>query len=120
MSVIKNLLVVSALSLLAASCGTTYVRHSNLHHVQTSAELTVYPKKTEVREVRRDLSASRVVIDTTVSYTPGTELKTTDPNDKKLYLLENGNVVWYHNSYWIKKGAKIDEYAPYVNQDVQF
>lgn len=107
----RNYLMIFFVSLCAYSYAqNVYVRYTNLHHVQQSQ--TIELNKDSLYFIMQSK-------DTTIYMEKG--LKSDCISSDKLTILENGKVIKFKESFFIRKGVKSKRiFSKYVNKDIRF
>lgn len=103
------------------ACKPTFVRYTDLHHVENVQRIKVISKSKLKYEVLKDHS-SEILRDTLINYKP---CAVTENKENCLLYLENKHVIVFRGSYYIKSSAWVnyvgqEKYKRYINKDVKF
>lgn len=114
-----NVLIVLLLTILFTSCGTSYIRYSDLHHTgsyQTSLKLISKQK----RKVKYKTKGSTELNNSVYEYVECEKREETIENSSCLIFLENGKVIFFRGSYWVANDAPDSLIHRYTNPDINF
>lgn len=104
------LMLASGFWFLISSCGTTYIRYTDLPHVECKYSVTLLPNE-HIKLSTRGCTEW----DTLMTYHICDSGQLITPKNECLLFLEDKKVIHYNGSFWIKKGKLDSITRKYVN-----
>ena len=113
--------------ILFCSCTATYVRYSDLSHVQNVQRIKMI-SKTRLKYELLEHFSPKVLRDTIMNYELCDRLlkgKSVKDTNTCLYYFENRNVIKYRGSYYVRSSAFVnyisqEKFRKYINKDLKF
>lgn len=107
------------LTLLLASCGTSYIRYSDLHHTSSyKTSIKIVNKQGQILKYKTKGSSD--LNNSVYRYVECQKREEMITQDSCLIFLEKGRVIFFHGSYWVAKNAPDSLIHKYTNPDINF